>query len=374
MNDLAYMHRALELARQGAGYVSPNPMVGAVVVRQNRIVGEGFHRKVGEAHAEVNALNAAGREADGATLYVTLEPCNHYGRTPPCTEKVLTSGIRRVVVAMDDPNPQVCGGGNAYLRSRGIEVVCGVCEAEARRLNESFIKYSTTRLPFVVLKLAATLDGRIATRSGDARWVTGEAARARVHALRHALDAILVGGGTVAADDPQLTARLPDGSGRDPVRVVLDSRLRMSARARMLTQASDAPTYVVCGPAVTETDKVRLSAAGAKIIQQTGLDSDGIDLRALMPQLAQMGITSLLIEGGGRVAGSALAAGIVDKVALFYAPKLLGGDDGVPMCRGQGPELMCDARALHEVSIERVGEDILIQGYLQPPRPIDMSV
>ncbi len=373
MNDETYMRRALELARRGAGYVSPNPMVGAVVVREDRIVGEGFHQKVGGAHAEVNALDDAGCQAGGATLYVTLEPCNHYGRTPPCTEKVLAAGVRRMVVAMDDPNPAVRGGGNAYLQSRGIEVVRGVCETEARRLNEVFIKFSSTGLPFVVLKLAATLDGRIATRNGDARWVSGEASRARVHGLRHALDAILVGGGTVRADNPQLTARLENGAGRDPVRIVLDSRLRISAGARVFTQVSSAPTCVVCGPRAKEDDKERLRAAGARIVQQSGSTPAGIDLPELMVQLGRMGIASVLIEGGARVAGSALAAGIVDKVVLFYAPKLLGGDDGIPMFRGRGPELMQAATALHDVSVERVGGDILVQGYLRPPGRIDMS-
>ncbi len=362
MNDDDYMDLALSLAARGAGYVAPNPMVGAVVVREGQVVGQGFHQAVGGPHAEVNAIDDAGERAAGATLYVTLEPCNHFGRTPPCTEKVMAAGIRRVVVAMADPNPDVRGGGNDLLRSKGIEVVCGVREAQARRLNASFIKFAATKRPFVVLKMAATLDGRIAASTGDARWVTGEAARAQVHRLRHAMDAIMVGIGTVKADDPELTARLSDGRGKDPIRLVLDTRLGMSKRAKVLTQVSEAPTYVVCGPEASDVDRRRLTASGARIMDAS-VKKGRIDLAALMGQLGKMGITSLLIEGGAQVAGSALAAGIVDKAVLFYAPKLLGGDDGTPMFRGQGAAWMKDAMALHDVSVERVGEDIMVVGY-----------
>jgi diaminohydroxyphosphoribosylaminopyrimidine deaminase/5-amino-6-(5-phosphoribosylamino)uracil reductase len=362
MNDEDFMDLALALAAQGAGHVTPNPMVGAVVVRDGQVVGQGFHQTVGAPHAEVNALDAAGERAIGATLYVTLEPCNHFGRTPPCTEKVLASGIRRVVSAMADPNPDVQGGGHELLRARGVEVVCGVREAQARRLNESYLKFAATKRPFVVLKMAATLDGRIAASTGDSRWVTGEAARDRVHRLRHALDAILVGVGTVKADDPELTARLTDGQGKDPIRLVLDTRLTMSKRAKVITQGSKAPTYVVCGPEASDVDRRRLSASGAHILD-AAVKKGHIDLAALMGQLGKMGVTSLLIEGGAQVAGSALAADIVDKVVLFYAPKLLGGDDGTPMFRGQGPAWMKDALALHDVTVERVGEDIMVVGY-----------
>lgn len=363
MDDRAYMAMALELAAQGAGHVSPNPMVGAVVVKEGRVVGQGFHQAVGGPHAEVHALDAAGADAAGGTLYVTLEPCNHHGRTPPCTEKVIAAGIKRVVSAMADPNPDVQGGGHAYLASHGIEVTCGVLEPAARRLNESFIKFIRTKRPFVVLKMAATLDGRIATRTGDARWVTGEAARALVHRMRHAVDAIMVGVGTVKADDPQLTARLEDGPGRDPIRLVLDTRLSMPKRARMLTQPSTAPTYVVCGAESSDVDRRRLTAAGARLLEAP-LKKGRIELAALMPVLGKMGVTSLLIEGGASVAASALAADIVDKVVLFYAPKILGGDDGIPMCRGAGPIRMAEALAISDMTVEMVGNDILVQGYL----------
>lgn len=363
MNDGDYMALALALATRGAGYVSPNPMVGAVVVRDGQVVGQGFHQAVGGPHAEVNAIDDAGERADGATLYVTLEPCHHHGRTPPCTEKIVSAGIRRVVAAMADPNPDVKGGGNDFLQSRGIEVLSGIKENEARRLNESFIKFSRTKEPFVVLKIAATLDGRIATRTGDARWVTGEAARNQVHCLRHAMDAILVGIGTVTSDDPQLTARPAGGKGIDPIRLVLDTRLSMSKRAQMLNQASNAPTYVVCGPDASEVDRRRLAASGARILESP-VKNGRIDLNALMVKLGRMGVTSLLIEGGAQVAGSALAADIVDKVIIFYAPKLIGGDDGIPMCRGQGAIFMKDALPVGDMSVEMVGEDVMVQGYI----------
>jgi diaminohydroxyphosphoribosylaminopyrimidine deaminase/5-amino-6-(5-phosphoribosylamino)uracil reductase len=361
MNDNDYMAIALELAARGAGRVSPNPMVGAVVVRDGRIVGKGYHQAVGGPHAEVHALDDAAEQAMGATLYVTLEPCNHHGRTPPCTEKILRSGIRRVVVAMADPNPDVRGGGNAFLRDHGLEVVCGIREAEARRLNEGFVKFVRTRRPFVVLKIAATLDGRTATSNGDSRWVTGPEARSMVHRMRHRMDAILVGIGTVKADDPQLTARLPDEAGVDPIRLVLDTHLAMPLDAQMLRQRSEAPTYLVCGP---ETDRQRrrmLTECGARILE-VPLKGAHVDMVALMAQLGQMNIASVLIEGGATVAGSALRSDIVDKVALFYAPKLLGGE-GVPMCAGPGPQWMKEALPLENVTVERVGADILVQGY-----------
>ena len=363
MNDQDYMRMALALAAKGTGYVSPNPMVGAVVVKDGQVVGQGYHQAVGQAHAEVNALADAGAKAVGATLYVTLEPCNHFGRTPPCTHKIIEVGIQRVVVAMDDPNPDVCGGGNEYLRSQSLTVSSGVCQAQALRLNEAFVKYSRTKQPFVVLKTAATLDGRIATRTGDARWVTGAKARGMVHQMRHALDAIMVGVGTVLADDPQLTARLEGKAAVDPIRVVLDTQLRMPATARMLQQASKAPTYLVCGPQATPAARKRVTQKGARILE-VPVKNGRIDLQALMEALGRMQITSLLIEGGGLVAGAALTAGIVDKIAFFYAPKILGGDDGVPVCAGCGPRLMRDALNIKEITLERVGEDMLVQGYL----------
>jgi diaminohydroxyphosphoribosylaminopyrimidine deaminase/5-amino-6-(5-phosphoribosylamino)uracil reductase len=362
-DDQDYMRMALALAVQGAGYVAPNPMVGAVVVREGRVVGRGYHKAVGGPHAEVHAIDDAGDRARGATLYVTLEPCNHHGRTPPCTRKILEAGIRRVVVAVADPNPEVAGGGNAYLTQHGVQVACGVCRDEAARLNESFFKYARTKVPFVVLKMAATLDGRIATRTGDARWVTGPEARGRVHALRHALDAVMVGVGTVLADDPELTTRLADGPGVDATRIILDTRLRMPDTARMLQQASAAATWVVCGPGAAPDIRKRLVDQGALILEADIVDGR-IDLAALMRVLGARGLTSVLIEGGAQLAAAALKAGIVDKALFFYAPKILGGDDGVPMCSGPGPEKMRQSLPLHRMEVERVGADVLVSGYL----------
>lgn len=360
--DDDYMALALALAEKGAGYVSPNPMVGAVVVKNGQVVGRGYHQAVGKAHAEVNALQDAGEKAEGATLYVTLEPCNHTGRTPPCTEKILASGIKKVVVAMNDPNPHVTGGGNERLRAEGIEVITGVCEAHAAKLNESFIKFIRTGLPFVVLKCAATLDGRIATRTGDARWVTGPEARNFVHRLRHALDAILVGIGTVRADDPSLTTRLENNAGRDPVRIVLDSKLSISETARVLRLESSSDTLIVCGAAVPDARVDRIRQRKGVRVLKAPLKDGKIDLHALMPLLGGLGITSLLVEGGAHVLASALAAKIADKVMFFYAPKILGGDDGVPVCSGPGPEKMADCVPVRNLKVHRFGEDVMLEG------------
>ncbi|RLB98777.1 MAG: bifunctional diaminohydroxyphosphoribosylaminopyrimidine deaminase/5-amino-6-(5-phosphoribosylamino)uracil reductase RibD [Deltaproteobacteria bacterium] len=361
-DDRRFMQMALDLAALGAGRTSPNPMVGAVVVKDGRVVGMGYHQQAGGPHAEVLALDEAGGQAVGATLYVTLEPCNHHGRTPPCTKRILAAGIRRVVSAMGDPNPAVAGGGHARLRSAGLIVDEGLLADAAARLNEAWIKYIRTGLPFVVLKCAATLDGCIATGSGDARWITGPAARERVHRLRSQLDAILVGVGTVIADDPQLTSRLPDGSGRDPLRIILDARLETPPESRMLGLDSPAATLIVCAEAADPERRRRLEAAGARLL--TAPLKDGrIDLVALMTRLAAMQVTSVLIEGGARVAASALAGRIVDKVMFFYAPKILGGE-GVPICRGPGPQRMAEALAVRNLEISRVDGDFLVTGYL----------
>ncbi len=363
MDDAGYMRLALELAAGGAGYTSPNPMVGAVLVKGGRIVGRGYHRRVGGPHAEVEAIADAGPEADGATLYVTLEPCNHHGRTPPCSEAVIRAGIAKVVVAMEDPNPHVTGGGIRRLEESGIEVVCGVCRDQALKLNEAFVKYVRTGLPWVVLKSAMTLDGRIATAGGDARWVSGAESRALVHRLRHRLDAILVGIGTVRADDPSLTARLPEGGGRDPVRIILDTGLSIDPAARVLHLESDAPTWIVCGRGVDEGRLEQVRKTGARCVVMD-LDNGRVDLKALMRWLANQQVTSLLVEGGATVAGRFLACGLVDKVMFFYAPKILGGDDGVPLCRGRGPQKMSECLKVHDMQVRPVGEDILVEGYL----------
>ena len=363
MVDKDFMKIALDLALKGEGFTSPNPMVGAVIEKDGKVVGQGYHKAVGEDHAEVNAINNAGSFAKGSTLYVTLEPCNHAGRTPPCTRKILDAGINRVVVAMNDPNPDVTGGGIDYLISRGIKVSQGVCEDEAKKQNEAYIKYVNTKRPFVIVKCAATLDGRIATRTGDSRWVTGEESRRFVHRLRHSVDAIMVGIGTVKQDNPSLTARLDDMKSQDPIRIILDTHLSISKKAKVLQLDSDADTIIITGDLVPNDKKAGIETKTVRIIKTTVKDGK-IDLYSLMDLLGSLGITSLLIEGGSRVTASALAAGIVDKTLLFFAPKILGGDDGVPVCRGPGPALMDECIPVKYVNVRRFGDDVMIEGYI----------
>jgi len=358
------MEMALDLARQGEGFTSPNPMVGAVVVKDGKIVGTGYHECAGKPHAEVNALNDAGKLADGATLYVTLEPCNHTGRTPPCTRKILETGIRRVVMAMADPNSDVIGGGAEFLKQRGVEIATGIGENRAGKLNEAFIKYVQTKRPFVIVKCAATLDGRIATRTGDSKWVTGEMARKYVHRLRHAVDAIMVGINTVQTDNPSLTTRLEHGEGKDPVRIILDTHLSISPDARVLRQDSASETILVTGTLDNPAEKTISDELNARVIESP-LKNGLVDLNDLMPRLGSMGIISLLIEGGSRVLASAFCSGIVDKVCFFYAPKILGGDDGIPICSGPSPELMEQAIGIKDLTVHRFGDDVMIEGYVR---------
>jgi diaminohydroxyphosphoribosylaminopyrimidine deaminase/5-amino-6-(5-phosphoribosylamino)uracil reductase len=366
MNDEQYMQMALDLASQGRGFTSPNPMVGAVVVKDGAVIGRGYHRFAGGAHAEVHALEAAGAAARDATLYVNLEPCNHTGRTPPCTRKILEAGLRRIVIGMRDPNPTVTGGGADFLKAQGLEVTCGVCAEQAGELNEVFVKHILTGRPFVIAKCAATLDGRIATRSGDSKWVSGEESRAFVHELRHAMDAILVGAGTIAADDPLLTARLPGRLAKDPIRVILDPRLRTSPTARVLNHSSAAETILVAGTEAPASARARLERKGVRVIEAE-IRGGVIDLDRLMDQLGRMGLTSILIEGGSRTLGSAFRSGIVDKVFFFYAPLLTAGDDGLPICSGAGPEKMRDCLRLERIRTRRFGDDVMIEGYLKKP-------
>jgi diaminohydroxyphosphoribosylaminopyrimidine deaminase/5-amino-6-(5-phosphoribosylamino)uracil reductase len=363
MNHEYFMRMALNLAKKGQGYTSPNPMVGAVIVKDGEVVGRGYHQAAGQAHAEVNAIADAGTKSQGASLYVNLEPCNHTGRTPPCTRKILQAGIRRVIVAMADPHTKA-GGGAVFLRQHGIDVLMGVCEKQAAILNEAFVKYVNTGRPFVILKCAATLDGRIATRTGDSRWVTGEKARRFVHRLRHAVDAIMVGIGTIRADNPSLTTRLYSKKGADPVRIILDTHLSISPEAGVLTLDSDAETILITGKGAAKAKKKRIQQKRVRVIEQP-VKEGRIDLQSLMARLGSEGITSLLVEGGSRVLAAALSSGIVDKALFFYAPKILGGDDGIPICRGPGPVLMKDSIQLENIRVQRFAEDVLIEGYIQ---------
>ncbi len=364
MDDVYFMEQAISLAEKGEGFTSPNPTVGAVIVKEGRIVGRGWHEAAGKPHAEAVAIDAAGPLAKKADLYVTLEPCNHTGRTPPCTEKIIRADIARVVMAVRDPNPDVAGGGLEFLKSRGIKVVEGVCRAAVEKQLEWFFKFVRTKKPFVTLKCALTLDGRIATRTGDSRWITGEAARRHVHRLRHAADAVMVGTGTVKADNPRLTARLEDRPSRDPVRIILDSRLTADENAAVFNLDSTAETIIVTGRTADRARIERFEKKGVRVMVESQEEDGRIKLADLMTSLGKMNITSLLIEGGGRVSGSALKAEIVDKICFFYAPKILGGDDGVPVCAGAGPDLMKDVRTVKGLSVRHFDEDILVEGYL----------
>ena len=374
------MQRALQLACQGIGLTSPNPCVGAVLVDANgHVIGEGAYTYDGLKHAEILALEQAGERVSGATLYINLEPCSHQGRTGPCADAVIHSGVRRVVAAMQDPNPQVQGQGFQRLRAAGIEVITGVGEEEARRLNEAFAKHIRTRTPLVVLKAAMTLDGKIAPPPGESEnpsalgaggatdgWITSEVARAHVHELRHAMDAIMVGVGTVVADDPMLTDRTGLPRRRPLLRVILDSRLRMPLESRVAkTCRSD--VLVMCSFA-EEKKRRELELRGIRVEQVALGGPDGRpDLGRIVQRLGELDITSVLIEGGAMVNWAALASGIVDKVFMYYAPKILAGSDSVPFASGSGFRRMSEAAHVKNIRLYRFGEDFALEGYLRDP-------
>lgn len=368
--DEQWMRRALGLAASAIGEASPNPLVGALVVRDGRIVGRGVHRYAQVTHAEVLALEDAGEQARGATLYTTLEPCSHHGRTPPCTEMIIRSGIARVVAAMIDPNPQVCGRGLETLRRAGVRVDLGVCEGEARRLNEAFVTYITTGRPFVHLKIAMSLDGRIATRSRESRWITGEAARHRAHELRHQSDAVLVGIGTVLADDPELTDRLGRPRSRPLARVVLDSRLRLPLESKLVRTADAAPVLVFTSFAEQERIEL-LRALGVTVIRAPAHDHR-VSLPAVLEELGRREITRLLVEGGAEVAAAFVEHRLVDKFTLFLAPRLIGGREAVPALGGRGCARVSEALVVDIVGLDRVGEDIELTAYPWHDRPQDL--
>jgi diaminohydroxyphosphoribosylaminopyrimidine deaminase/5-amino-6-(5-phosphoribosylamino)uracil reductase len=364
-----FMKAALGLARKGLGKTSPNPAVGAVIVRKGQIVAAGFHRKAGAAHAEVEALSQLkGNARPGDTLYVTLEPCNHFGRTPPCTQAILEKGVRKVVVGMGDPNPHVTGGGCNYLSRHGVEVVTGVLEEECRRLNEWFVTYVSKGRPFVIAKTAMTLDGWTATSTGHSRWVTGERSREWVHRLRSHVDGIMVGVGTVTADDPLLNTRLRKGRGRDPVRIIVDTHLSIPVNARVLAPAGDSETLIAVSKNVASRRLKKLDGKGMTFLMCP--EKEGrIDLRALMDMLGKRSIGSVLLEGGATLMGAMMRERLVDKFCIFKAPKILGGSDGKPMALGKGPSRMDQSIVLKDIQIRRFGEDVLIVGYPAYPDP-----
>jgi diaminohydroxyphosphoribosylaminopyrimidine deaminase / 5-amino-6-(5-phosphoribosylamino)uracil reductase len=421
--DKRYMKMALRLAAKGLCGAAPNPMVGAVVVQTGdwegdaRVVGRGYHRRYGEPHAEVVALQEAGEQARGGVLYVTLEPCNHHGLTPPCTQAVLKAGVRRVVIASRDPNPRVAGNGAVFLAAQGLRVETGLLETEARRLNEAWFKWVETGLPFVIAKAACSLDGRTATATGESQWITGEASRTFGHCLRRACDVILVGIGTVLADDPQLTARLgkgganklsgsrcegakpppappfpphlafdggsdgalerrarggrhivsplqgPTKQGPDPIRLILDSRLRLPLTARLLHLDSLAPTWVAA-TASAPKDKIQaLEELGAEVLVLPE-DNGRVALKPLLKLLGERRVQSVLVEGGPEVLGAFFDEKLVDKFHFFYAPKILGGKEAYPAVAGKGAARLSEALVAGNLTIRRLGPDILISGYL----------
>jgi diaminohydroxyphosphoribosylaminopyrimidine deaminase/5-amino-6-(5-phosphoribosylamino)uracil reductase len=362
--DKVYMKRALDLAIQARGRTNPNPMVGAVIVKNDQIVGEGYHHKAGTPHAEVHALNQAGTQAAGATLYVTLEPCSHFGRTPPCADAVIKAGIKRVVIATDDPNPQVAGKGIEKLRMAGIEVILGVMEQQARRLNEVFFKYIMTGIPFVALKTAMTLDGKIAASSGDSRWITGEDARHYVHELRNIYDAIMVGIGTVLKDDPLLNTRLVREDTRNPVRIIIDGNLELPLDSNIARTSYEQRTVIFCSSIADNQRQYQIEALGIEIIS---IDmKDGlIPLEKVLEMLGQMGLCSLLVEGGGEINGYMLEHQLLDKAYWFIAPKIIGGRQVPSPIGGKGIEFMKDAMELESVELHKFSQDFLLTGYFK---------
>jgi diaminohydroxyphosphoribosylaminopyrimidine deaminase/5-amino-6-(5-phosphoribosylamino)uracil reductase len=356
--DGQWMRRALQLAEQGRGYVEPNPLVGAVAVRDGRVIGEGWHQRYGQAHAEVNALAAAGEAAVGATLYVTLEPCCHHGKTPPCTEAVVRAGIRRVVAAMTDPFPQVAGGGAERLRAAGVAVEVGMCEAEARQLNAPYLKLLATGRPYVHAKWAMTLDGKIATHTGDSRWISNEASRRRVHQLRGRMDAILVGIGTVRADDPLLTARPPGP--RTPLRIVLDSQGRLPTESQLVRTARDVAVLVVTAGAVKRAEE--LQAFGCEVLPLPVLEGRP-DIFALLDELGHRRLTNLLVEGGSAVLGSFFDAREIDEIQIYLAPRLVGGADALPAIGGRGVDRIAEGLSLSQLQVEQVEGDVALHGW-----------
>jgi diaminohydroxyphosphoribosylaminopyrimidine deaminase/5-amino-6-(5-phosphoribosylamino)uracil reductase len=361
--ETSHMKLALRLAAKGAGWVSPNPMVGAVVVKDGQVVGKGYHRRAGLPHAEVEALRTAGEAARGADLYVTLEPCNHQGRTPPCTQAILASGVRRVIIASRDPNPQVTGGGADFLNEQGMDITMGLLEAEARQLNEAWFHWVQTGRPWVMAKAACSLDGRIATASGESQWLTGEVARAYGHRLRHQVDAILVGVGTVLADNPQLTARLPRGLSRDPIRIVLDSHLRVPLNSKLVQFNSPAPTWVATTRQAPPVTVRALEDCGVQVMVLPA-DDGRVSLPALLQILGERQVQSVLVEGGAETLGAFFDQRLVHQFNFFYAPKILGGLKAPAIVGGQGVAHLGEAHIARNLSIHRLGVDLLVSGYL----------
>ena len=368
--DLIHLERAVELASRGAGSVKPNPVVGAVVAREGQVLGEGWHQEYGGAHAEVNAIEACGlADLAGATIYVSLEPCCHEGKTPPCTDAIIQSGIRRVVISSDDPTEKASGRGLGILRDEGIDVVMadGPVASQARLLNQAFRKHARVGRPWVLFKSAMTLDGKVATRTGDSKWISGEDSRDLAHRWRASVDAVVVGIGTALADDPQLTAR-PSGLAAEPEaqprRVIFDSLARLPPTSQLVTAAAEIPLSIVVSRAAARADTDALEAAGVQVLVATG-ENEPARVRSGLDQLGSMGISAVLLEGGPHLAGAFLDAGEIDELRLFLAPMLLGGSSARDPLEGEGVERISEAMRAMTMSCESIGEDLLISARLR---------
>lgn len=364
--DLVHLERAVDLAERGLGRAHPNPIVGAVIVRDDEVLGEGWHEAFGEAHAELNAIAACGgADLGGSTLYVSLEPCCHEGKTPPCTDAILAAGIGRVVVGSDDPTAKAAGRGLGILRDEGVEVVVadGAIAQRARRLNQAFRKHARTGRPWVLFKSAMTLDGKVATRAGDSKWISGEQSRATAHALRARVDAVAIGIGTALADDPQLTARIP-GVERQPRRVVFDSLARLPSSSRLVADTGQVPVTLVVSRAAPRRELDALEHAGVQVLTAVG-ENEPARVRSALEQLGAQGVTSILLEGGPRLAGAFLDAGEIDELRLFIAPLILGGRTARDPIEGEGPEQISAALRAIRMEYEGSGEDVMISAVLR---------
>lgn len=360
--DEKYMKLALELAKKGEGRVNPNPLVGAVIVKDNKIIGKGYHEYYGGPHAEINAFSSAQENVEGSTMYVTLEPCCHYGKTPPCVNAIIKNNIKKVVVGMLDPNPKVAGKGIEILREHGIEVITGVLEEKCKDLNEIFIKYIVTKSPFVIMKYAMTLDGKIAAYTGDSKWITGESAREEVHKLRNKVSGIMVGIGTVLQDNPSLTCRIQGGI--SPKRIIVDSNLRIPLSSNVLTIKDQTLTIIAATKKASQEKIQILKDKGAEVLIVEDMDGR-VNLQALMKRLGEMGIDSILLEGGSTLNYSAIEQGIVDKVQAYIAPKIIGGESAKTPIGGEGKALMSESINLKDITFKTFDEDILIEGYVK---------
>ncbi|MEE9591421.1 MAG: bifunctional diaminohydroxyphosphoribosylaminopyrimidine deaminase/5-amino-6-(5-phosphoribosylamino)uracil reductase RibD [Thermodesulfobacteriota bacterium] len=356
--ETRYMKMALKLARKGLGRTSPNPAVGAIVIKEDRVIGRGYHKKAGFPHAEIEALKEAGGDADSAEMYVTLEPCRHTGRTPPCTDAIIKAGIKRVFIGTKDPNPLMAGKGIRSLRKAGVDVKTGLLEDDCIRINEAYNKYIRSKLPFITLKLAATLDGKIATLGGESRWITSEPARRHVHRMRSRADAIMVGIGTVLRDNPELTTR--HVTGKDPIRFVVDSDLEIPLDAKVFTAKGG--RLIVATTRKADSKKMRMAEERGAMVLKIPSAGGGVNLKRLIAIIGEMEITSLLIEGGSRLAASFIKEKIVDKFCFFYAPRIIG-EEGMPMVGELGIRSLKDSFELRDVSVRGFDRDIMVEGY-----------